>query len=99
MFLDFRKVFKEEGARGWQVDQDGEGFYLSKYDDDLNDDEFRFYIGEEHGVLTLLVGVRRKSSGRVNPLRDNHPSFDQAASLIDAFNRKTRRLPVLKKEA
>lgn len=88
MFMQFRQVFQEQSARGWQIDRDDAGFYLSKFDDNLNDDQFRFYLlQKQDGAVEILHGIRRKSSGRTKGLKKDHPSFHQAARLVTTYNR------------
>jgi hypothetical protein len=89
MFLEFRRIFKETGARGWQIDRDEQGFYLSKFDDNLNDDQFRFYLTEHRdGSVDIAEGIRRKSTGKVKRLKKNHSSLSQASIIVSRFNEK-----------
>lgn len=89
MFLDFRRVFSEQGARGWQIDRDEQGFYLSKFDDNLNDDQFRFYLAERADrSVEIVESVRRKSSGKVKNLKKNHSCLEQALELVFFYNKR-----------
>jgi len=96
MFFDFRKIIKSTNSRGWSLQKENDTYYLSKFDDGLNDDEFRFFILEtENGLEISHMDKVKHSHKHSNPkilaVKNEHPLAKKAQDLVDMhpLNRKT----------
>lgn len=88
MFLEFRKIIKSTNSRGWSLQKENDQFYLSKFDDGLNDDEYRIFISQtENGVEITYADKVKHNHKNTNPkilaVKMEHPLVVKAQQLVD----------------
>ena len=81
MFKEFRELVKKEGLRGWRLEKEGEEFYFSKFDDRLNDDEFRFFLELSEATIHIKRMQKIKSYHKLMKVNPSHPYVQQAEAI------------------
>lgn len=87
MFYEFSKMSKELGHRGWRLEEDDRRFYLSKFDERYNEDEFRFYVKSINNKLHIVHKEKLKASEHPMPIRDSNQYYKIAKILCSEFEK------------
>lgn len=93
MFLMFRKIIKESNARGWSLQQEKEEFFLSKFDELLNDDEYRIYLKERNNQIEITRTEKLKHNTKTNTtktmaVKEEHKHVKKAKELCQLYAQK-----------
>jgi len=93
MFLMFRKIIKESNARGWSLQQEKEEFFLSKFDETLNDDEYRIYVKEKNNEIEVTRTEKLKHNTKTNTTKtmsvsDEHKHVKKAKELCSLYAKR-----------
>lgn len=93
MQREIREICKSLGLRGWRFDiEDGDRFYLSKFDPIENDNEYRFYFfdtGEELQIVRKIVIKKYKEKENIFP---NNTYYKQAEKILTTYFSKKMKL-------
>lgn len=81
MYMDFKKIVKEQGLRGWRLQEENDVFYFSKFDDRFNDDEFRFYLNVRNDVVNIKKMQKVKSYKKIMKVNPNNTYIPEAELL------------------
>lgn len=80
---DFLNSNKEK-YRGWRILIDHSGnssiYYLSKFDDDYNEDEYRFFLREDNNLLKITRSFKIKSYDEPKDLLNKHKNKNYAVA-------------------
>lgn len=65
MYYSFRSVIKDINARGWRLENDDGRYYLSKFEEQFNDNEIRVFIefNENEIVVKRCMKYKWKEEG------------------------------------
>lgn len=85
MFRDFRDVLKEPEFRGWRLEEEDTHYYLSKFDDRFNDDEFRFYIEISESDIHISRMLKIKSYRKIMKVDLKNIYLQQAEKICTKF--------------
>jgi len=85
MFYEFSQMARDLGHRGWRLEEDNNRFYLSKFDERYNEDEFRFYVKSINNKLHIVHKEKLKSSTIPMVIRDSNQYYKIAKKLCSAF--------------
>lgn len=86
MFREFRELIKKNGVRGWRLEDENGVFYLSKFDDRFNDDEFRFFLSIEENNIHIKKMQKIKSYKKIMNVNAQHEYTKQAESFCHQMN-------------
>lgn len=86
MFREFRMVLKEKEFRGWRLEEEDDHYYLSKFDDRFNDDEFRFYLEFSDEDIHISKMLKIKSYRKVMKVDSQNIYLQQALQLCEKFH-------------
>lgn len=88
MFREFKEVTKSEGLRGWRLEREKGDFYISKFDDHLNDDEYRFYLEKTDENIHIKKMQRVKSYKKVTKIDEKNNYSKIAMHLCSLLDNK-----------
>lgn len=88
LFYEFSRMARELGHRGWRLEEEGNRFYISKFDERYNEDEFRFYVKSINSKIHIVHKEKLKASDRPMPIRENNQYFKIAKILCHEFEKK-----------
>lgn len=88
MYIEFKQIIKSMDARGWSLQKDKETFYLSKFDNGINDDEYKVFIEKtEDGIIIKKAEKirinNRSGSMKTIPVNLDHKIVLKAKEIID----------------
>ncbi|QST02937.1 hypothetical protein IMZ31_20530 (plasmid) [Pontibacillus sp. ALD_SL1] len=87
MYKTCRKLMTDHHYRGWRLEEDDqEGLYLSKFDDNLNDDEYRFYLSKNGDLIYIRTMEKIKSYDKILTIPKDNPYFKKAQSICELFS-------------
>jgi hypothetical protein len=82
MFRDFRTLLRKKEYRGWRLEEDGAGdFYLSKFDDRFNDDEFRFHLHISETDVNIVKMTKIKSYRKIMKVKEDNEYLQRAIKI------------------
>lgn len=88
MFLHFKKIIKMHNARGWSLQKSGDRYYLSKFDNGINDDEYRIFLEQTPDSVIVTHAEKLKINYRTGDSKTtavslNHKLVKEAQLLVD----------------
>jgi len=88
MFYQFRDVIKENGARGWRLEEENRQFFLSKFDDTFNDNEIRIFVTFDDEGVHMEKAIKIKNYQKEIELDSSHKYVKKAEELCQLYNQK-----------
>ncbi|WP_027724621.1 hypothetical protein [Tuberibacillus calidus] len=82
MFYYLRKSLLTPEFRGWRLEREEGQYYLSKFDEQFNDDEYRFYIKINGSHIEITGSEKIKNYKKSIKVRKNNPYFKKAYEVI-----------------
>lgn len=88
MFNEFKKIIKESNLRGWSLQKEKNKFYFSKFDNGINDDEYRIYIEKKTDGIFITRAEKFKVNYRTNTYKTvsvdlSHPLVQKAQFILE----------------
>ena len=83
---------RELGYRGWRLEEEENRYYLSKFDERYNEDEFRFYVKSINQKLHIVHKEKWKSSDKPMAVRESNQYYKTAKKLCAIFEEKHNNL-------
>lgn len=88
MHREFIALTKTKPFRGWQLEREERGWYLSKFDEDLNDDEYRFFIDvNRENAIYIRQMEKIKSYGKIMKIKKTNIHYIKAFELCSLMSR------------
>lgn len=91
MFREFKLLFAQKGFRGWRLEDEDGLYYLSKFDDHFNDDEYRFYITMDGENIHIKKMNKIKSYHKIMKVKPQHEYIRLAEFLCTEMREIARR--------
>lgn len=86
MFSYFKEAMRNLGYRGWRLEDDDGVFYISKFDDRFNDDEYRFYLEIDENAWTISNSAKLKSDQKIVRVLSANPYLHTANEIVQQMN-------------
>lgn len=94
MFSEFSRMARQLGHRGWRLEEENRTFYLSKFHERYNEEEFRFYIKNINNKLHIVNKTHIKSPEETVGIKENNKYYKTAKTLMTSFETIHQRLLV-----
>lgn len=99
MIYQFRMIIRQENARGWRLEEEGERFYLSKFEENYNENEIRFYLKVENGDPYIEEGVRIRKYDKKIPFNVEKNKYAKVAETLcckysEKYNKQNKKRTV-----
>lgn len=93
MQRELREISKKLGLRGWRFDiEQGDRFYLSKFDPVNNDDEYRFYFFLTNEGPQVVRRVVIKKYKYKETISTKNTYFKQAEAILNTYFEKQKQI-------